>query len=149
MSPAQTPRIQALIALCATFVIVFLALVWTLSTHASIRGSVTLAGVCRDTTAGGVPPATRCDEAPVSGANVIVSAANGMTINIRTDGQGDFRLLLAAGSYEVGAWVFLWRGVGPSEVRGHLITGGSVFRRVTVVARSDLRMDLSLAWYAT
>jgi hypothetical protein len=85
----------------------------------------------------------------VSGANVIVSAADGMTITVRTDGQGDFRLILPAGSYEIGAWVFQWRGVGPSEVRGYLITGGSVFRAVRVVARSDRRTDLSLAWYAT
>ena len=149
MSPARRTRIQALFTLCATFVIVFSAVAWTWSTHGSLRGSVTLAGVCRDTAGGGVPPATPCNEAPVSGANVIVSAADGMTINIRTDGQGDFRLILPAGSYEVGAWVVHWRGVGPSEVRGRLITGGAVFRPVSLVARSDLRMDLGLAWYAT
>ena len=140
---------QALFAFGVTLVIVLLVAGWTSTTHGSLRGSVTLAGVCRDMAAGGVPPVTRCDEVPVSGANVIVSAADGMTINMRTDGQGDFRLILPIGSYEVGAWVLQWRGVGPNEVRGRLITGGSVLRAVSVVARTDLRMDLSLAWYTT
>ncbi len=140
---------QALLALGVTLVIVLLVAGWTWTTHGSLRGSVTLAGVCRDMAAGVVAPVTRCDEAPVSGANVIVSAADGMTINMRTDGQGDFRLILPTGSYEVGAWVLQWRGSGPNAVRGRLITGGSVFRAVSVVARTDLRMDLSLAWYTT
>ena len=149
MIPAPGARMQALLALSATFLIVLLLLMWTSSTHGSLRGSVTLAGVCRDTPDVGDSPATRCDEASVSGANVIVSASDGMTINVQTDGKGDFRLILPAGSYEVGAWVDHWRGVGANEVRGRLITGGSVFRPVSVVARSDRRMDLSLAWYAT
>lgn len=142
-------RLQTLLAICATFLIVLLVAGWTWSTHGRLRGSVTLAGVCRDMAAGGVPPATNCDETPVSDANVIVSAADGMTINIRTDSQGDFQLILPAGSYEVGAWVVNWRAVGPTEVRGRLITGGSTFRPVSVVSRSDFRMDLALAWYAT
>jgi len=140
---------QALLAFGVTLVIVLLVAGWTWTTHGSLRGSVTLAGVCRDMAAGGVPPVTRCDEAPVSGANVIVSAADGMTINMRTDSHGDFRMIVPIGSYEVGAWVLQWRGVGPSKVHGRLVTGGSVFRVVSVVARTDLRMDLSLAWYTT
>jgi len=123
---------QVLLALCATFVIVLSLLGWTLSTHGSLRGSVTLAGVCRVTPNSDVPPGTRCAEAPVSGANVIVSAADGMTITVRTDDKGDFRLILPAGSYEVGAWVDRWRGLGPTEVRGRLITGGSGFSPVSV-----------------
>src|SRR6267154_827666 len=92
-------RLQALIALGVTLVVVLAVAGWTWSTHGSLRGSVTLAGVCRNNAAAAVPPAMGCDEAPVSGANVIVSAADGMTINIRTDGQGDFRLILPAGCY--------------------------------------------------
>jgi len=140
---------QALFALGVTLLIVLLVAGWTWTTHGSLRGSVTLAGVCHEMAAGGVPPVTRCDEVPVSGANVIVSAADGMTINMRTDSHGDFRMIVPIGSYEVGAWVLQWRGVGPSKVRGRLVTGGSVFRVVSVVARTDLRMDLSLAWYTT
>ena len=123
---------QALLAFGVTLVIVLLVAGWTWTTHGSLHGSVTLAGVCRDMAAGGVPSVTRCDEAPVSGAHVIVSAAD-----------------VPIGSYEVGAWVLQWRGVGPSKVRGRLVTGGSAFRVVSVVARTDLRMDLSLAWYTT
>ncbi len=149
MSRVTVTRMQALIALGVTLLVVLSVAGWTWSTHGSLRGSVTLAGVCRNMAAAAVPPAMGCDEAPASGANVIVSAADGMTINIRTDGQGDFRLILPAGSYHVGAWIIQWRGVGPSEVRGRLITGGSDFRAVTVVARTALRMDLSLAWYGT
>ena len=149
MSSEPVTRMQALLALGVTLMVVLLVAGWTWSTHGTLRGSVTLAGVCRNMAAGDVPPITRCDEAPVSGANVIVSAADGMTINLRTDSQGDFRLILPAGSYQVGAWIIQWRGVGPSKVRGRLITGGSVFRAVRVVARTALRMDLSLAWYET
>ena len=140
---------QALLAFGVTLVIVLLVAGWTWTTHGSLHGSVTLAGVCRDMAADGVSPVTTCDEAPVSGANVIVSAADGMTIKMRTDSHGDFRMIVPIGSYVVGAWVLQWRGVGPNEVRGRLITGGSVLRAVSVVARTDLRMDLSLAWYTT
>jgi len=149
MGSLSGTRIQALLAFGVTLVIVLLVAGWTWTTHGSLHGSVTLAGVCRDMAADGVSPVTRCDEAPVSGANVIVSAADGMTINMRTDSHGDFRMIVPIGSYEVGAWVLQWRGVGPSKVRGRLVTGGSVFRVVSVVARTDLRVDLSLAWYTT
>src|SRR5207249_9180350 len=136
MSSLSGTRMQALFALGVTLLIVLLVAGWTWTTHGSLRGSVTLAGVCHEMAAGGVPPVTRCDEVPVSGANVIVSAADGMTINMRTDGQGDFRLRLPIGSRALRPWGLPWPRVAPSAVRGRLTTGRSVLRATRVLRRT-------------
>src|SRR2546430_15484994 len=98
MGSLSGTRIQALLAFGVTLVIVLLVAGWTWTTHGSLHGSVTLAGVCRDMAADGVSPATRGDEAPVSGANVIVSAGDGITINIRTQSPGGFWVIVPIGS---------------------------------------------------
>src|SRR2546427_167153 len=95
MNSVSGSRMQALLAFGVTLVIVLLVAGWTWTTHGSLHGSVTLAGVCRDVAADGVSPVTRCDEAPVSGANVIVSA--GAALAARRQGQEVVRHPAASG----------------------------------------------------
>src|SRR5436309_15875475 len=105
MADASRQRTSAVIALSGTLLILLAVLAWSWSTDGTLGGTVTLAGVCRGNTQSGDTPATRCAEAPAAGAAVVVSSVGGRTVNVRTDDRGEFRLLLPAGSYEIGAWV--------------------------------------------
>lgn len=119
------------------------------STHGALVGSVILAGGCRDIASQGAPPISTCSSTPVDGAVVVISSADGVTINVHTDSQGRYGLFLPPDRYWVGAWVTGWRGTAADGSRGVPITGEATFSPVTVYRWGRTHRDIALAWYAT
>jgi hypothetical protein len=141
-------RWRLLVALSAVLTTLALVGVWASFTHGILQGSVTLAGGCRDIAKPDAPTKADCTSTQVNGATVVVSSADGVTLNVHTDDRGMYRVILPAGTYMVAAWVSRWQGITANGRRGIPITGEASFMQVHVDRWAIAHLDVAIAWYA-